>query len=415
MKQYKKKKMKNSLIWFCLFVTLISYTQNYEGLIDTVENGGFYKITLTPDVRSAANENFSYLRIINNKSEEIPYVLINESGNRSDYDSVPIISRNINKDSISSILIENKGGVIKKQVVLQIANTKVTKYYNVYGSNDKKQWFGLVSNEVLSNINDFSDTKTEKVITYPLHNYQFLRIDFDDTKSLPINIIGAGVYSNNLIVKRPLVINDFQYSIEQIKEKKVTQLKFTASKPHKISAISLDIKTDLYSRNAKVLIQQERKIKKRIEKYYEELAYFQLSSKNQNNTIVLDDLKAKEFLIEIENEDNQPLDIQKVTAYQNPLTIVAKLQQKEAYKIIVDTTLNKPSYDLENFIADHTLNAKEIAISQFSKIENNKKGSEEKPFWQTTVFMWLCIILGGATIIYFTLTLLKDMSKEENG
>jgi hypothetical protein len=37
----------------------------------------------------------------------------------------------------------------------------------------------------------------------------------------------------------------------------------------------------------------------------------------------------------------------------------------------------------------------------------------EKPFWQTQIFMWICIIAGGAMVGYFAFGLLKDMKNDK--
>lgn len=408
-----KSKMKQNSFLFCFFMVLAGFSQNYKGNISAIKQDGLHKIMLTSKIRSATDENFGFVRIKDAQKNEVPYVLMyNSSRKYSTYVPINITSKNVIKDSITSVLIENKVKNTQEYLVLQISNTKVTKKYNVYGSNDGKQWFGLVANNTLAGISTTNKTTVEKIIKFPLNNYTFLRIDFNDKNSLPINILGAGFYKNKFFSEEPVKINDFKYKITEEKEKKVTALKFTAANSHKISAISFTINTDYFLRNAKLIVKKKRKVKKRVEIYDQVLFSFQLNSKN-NNTFVLNNLNEKEFSIEIDNKDNPPLNIENIQLLQKPVYVIANLKKNESYQFVIDTTLSKPSYDLGNFISNETDTIKEVFINDFLKVEAKKPTPFKKPFWQTSMFMWICIVLGSGVVIYFALGLLKDIGKED--
>lgn len=40
---------------------------------------------------------------------------------------------------------------------------------------------------------------------------------------------------------------------------------------------------------------------------------------------------------------------------------------------------------------------------------NKEKIAEDKALWQEPWFMWLCIIIGGITILFFVRSLVKDI------
>ena len=270
----------------------------------------------------------------------------------------------------------------------------------------------MVANESLFGLSSANKTTVEKTIYFPLNTYQFLRINFDDKNSLPINILNIGVFKSKFFTQNPLEINNFKLEVVTLKNKKATQLKFTAKSAHKVHIISFKINTDFFLRNAKVIVKRTRKVKKRVEMYTEIIAQFQLNSKNEN-TFVLNNLNEKEFWIEIENQDNPVLDIESVKVFQNPIYLVANLKQAENYKLIIDKTVNKPSYDLGNFISEKTITIDEVSVSNFSKIKNDKETIKKTPFWETSLFMWVCIILGGVIVVYFALNLLKDINNQE--
>lgn len=393
-------------------MVLPMFSQNFKGDIDKIQKNGLYKIILTPKVRSATNENFNSVRIKDAQKNDVSYVLM-DNYNRAyvSYKPIKITSKNVIKDSITSILIKNEAQKTQENIVLKINNTNVSKKYNVYGSNDGKHWFGLVANNTLSNINTIHSTTVEKNINFPINNYTFLRVDFNDKNSLPINILGAGIYENKFFSQKPIKLTGFNYKVAEVKEKKLTELKFTANKSHKISAISFDIDTDYFKRKAKLIVKKKRKIKKRVESYNQVLFSFELNSKN-NNTFVFDNLNENNFSIEINNEDNPPLNIKNIQLLQKPICLVANLKKNESYKFLIDTTLSKPSYDLGNFISTNTNTVKEVFITNFSKVTTKKTSNTTKPFWQTSIFMWGSIVLGSIIAVYFAMGLLKDIGKE---
>ncbi len=401
------------------FVTLTSFAQNYTGSINSINENGLHKIMLPLKVRAVSNENYNFLRIKDSLKNDIPYVLIyNNDKKFSTFEQLKIASKQVIKDSVTSIIIENKSAEKLATITLKIANTKIRKSYNLYGSDNGSDWFGLTSNRILSHKSSPKKTASGKIfleqtIHFPLNTYPFLRINFDDKNSLPINILEAGIYKSKIFTQNAIEINQYkQELIATEKKKKVTELKFTAENSHKINSISFKIDTDFFLRNAKILVKRERKIKKRVETYTENIASFQLNSKNKNS-FTFNNLNEKEFIIEIENKDNPALAIENIQLFQKPIYLIANLKKANSYKIIVDSTLTKPSYDLENFISSTTKNITETSITSFSKNKTKTVSPKNIPFWQTTIFMWICIVLSGGFIIYFAFSLIKDIGNQE--
>ncbi|WP_233897519.1 hypothetical protein [Tenacibaculum piscium] len=411
--------MKYSLL-ITFFVSLTTFAQNYTGSINSINENGLHKIMLPIKVRAVSNENYNFLRIKDSLKKDIPYVLIyNNDKKFSTFEQLKIASKNVIKDSVTSIVIENKSAEKIASITLKIANTKIRKSYNVYGSDNGSEWFGLISNRILSPKNAPKKTASGKIfleqtINFPLNTYPFLRINFDDKNSLPINILEAGVYKSEIFTQNAIQINQYkQKAISTEKKKKVTQLKFTAENSHKINSISFKIDSDFFLRNAKILVKRERKIKKRVETYTETIASFQLNSKNKNS-FTFNNLNEKEFIIEIQNKDNPDLAIENIQLFQKPIYLIANLKKANNYNIIVDATLTKPSYDLGNFISSTTKNIAETSITSFSKNKSKTVFPKNTPFWQTTIFMWICIVLSGGFIIYVAFSLIKDIGNQEN-
>ena len=406
--------MKKYSFLIVFFIGLTCFSQNYKGSLNSVEKDGLHKIMLTPEVRSASKNNFNFIRIKDNENKEVPYVLKYHSDQLfSTFLPIKIVSNKRIKDSVTTVLIENITKEKLTNLTLKIANTDISKKYNLFGSNDAKTWFGITSNNTLYLNNSANKSSLEKRINFPTTTYQFLKIEFNNKNSLPINVLDVGKYINNYFSEAPITLTDFSQKITLLKERKVTQIKFSSKNSHLINSISFEINTAFYQRNAKLIINKERKIKKRIETYQQVVSNFQLSSKIEN-TFFLNNLNEKEFIIEIENKDNPSLEITNITLLQKPVYIISDLKKKEQYQLIIDTTFSKPSYDLGNFISEKTsIIEEEVSVNNFIKTKATPVIIKEKPFWETAVFMWVCIIFVGVLITYFALDLLKDVKHQE--
>lgn len=396
---------------FCIFVLLLSffgYSQNYKGKISDVKVSGLNQITVDSKIRAVAKNDLRFLRILDAKNNQVPYAFVTRQNQSESYSLFKIVSKISIQDSITTLVIQNEKASKIDRFNLQIENTSLSKTYAVSGSNDGETWFGLVENQMLTDLAATNATSVSKTISFPTNTYGFLRIVFNDKNSLPLNIRSVGIAETQLVPEQLLEVSDFKYKISEDKIRKVTQIVFTATNIHQIDALSFEIKTDYFNRNAKLTTKRARKSKLRESVYDETLAYFTLNSK-QSKTIFLEAINEKSFIIEIENHDNQPLEISEIQVMQKPILIVSKLEAQEIYQVIVDTTFFKPKYDLEEFVAETAVNFPEVSISNFSKSKIENALPADKQFWQTPLFMWICIVFGGALVAYFAFGLLKDM------
>ena len=398
------------LIFFFIGTTCLG--QNYNGVLTPIEKEGFCKIMLTSDMRAASKNNFDFIRIKDITNQEVPYVLKHQSDRLfATFLPIPILTTTRIKDSITAILIENKTIKKRTNLILQIANTAISKRYSLLGSNDSVQWFGITSNQILNFINSTNTSSTETSINFPTNTYRFLKIEISDKSSLPINILGVGVSENNFFSEEAVSILNYNQEIRQIKDRKVTQIKFTATNYHEINSISFDIKTAFFKRNVKIIAKRTHKIKKRAEVYDGVISSFELSSKNEN-TFSLNNFYEKEFIVEIDNQDNPPLEIKAIKLLQKPIYIISNLKKNQKYQFSIDTTFSKPSYDLGNFVADTILHIEEVSVTNFLKVKTKEAIIKDKPFYKTPIFMWICIIFVGLFIVYFALDLLKEVNHQ---
>lgn len=404
--------MKIKSLLLCLFTSVLAFSQSHKAVISNVKKDGFHRVVITPEVRSAALDNNNYLRILDQNKNEVPYAIFDDSGfKKKYYKKLKIYNQTILKDSITSYEVYIGNLKHSSELSLLIANTTINKRYSISGSNNQKDWYGLVSNQNLSDLNSKSGTSVAKTILFPLSNYQFLKVEFNDKESLPINIIEMGCFMSDFPITQTTNVDRFQYKVFEDKRNKKTIIKFTSNDFQRIDGIAFDVKTKLFLRNAAVFVTKTRKVKKRTEILKQEISSFSLNS-NTSNQFQLNGFFEKEFTIEIDNQDNQPLVISNIRLFQNTLAVVADLKSNEKYEVLIDTTLAKPNYDLGNFSENFSSDLPEVSILNLQKINSKIQDASKQSFWQHPVFLWCTIFLTLGLLSYFVFNMLKEVEKK---
>lgn len=416
MKPNLMKPMKLNNFFILLFLTNLSFGQfQTTGKIKEVTKNGFHEIVLSPDIRSFSKQDLSDIRIFNAKGNEIPYFIkSNSEALLNSFEEYNIVSKTVFPKKSTSIVIEIPSVKNNNQISLFIANADVEKNYSISGSNDLKEWFGISNSQTLYDLSSTTESSVMKAISYPLSTYKYLKIDFDDKKTLPINVLKVGNFNTQLQKNIVQEIKPKKTSTSEISSEKETQIHVLFDGPQVINQITFDIsRPTYYKRKAiiykKVAIQNKRKS----QIADEEIVSFELNS-NTKNSFELPEIFEKDFYIKIENHDNLPLSISKIKYSQNPVSIIADLNSGEKYTIKTgNKNLAEPEYDLSDFKNNIKGSLPKTAIYNIQQIPTSKNQIDKKSFWQQGWFMWLCIVLGGITILFFTASLIKDL-KEKN-
>jgi hypothetical protein len=391
---------------------IASAQQTVTATIDGVATNGLHKILLPPEIRSFSNFDLSDFRIYEGKNE-VPYVIARESDAHftNALEDFKIIERNVVPGKRTSVIIENPKAKING-ITLFIANSEVVKPYNLSGSNDGKQWFGLINNGVLNDLQDANSTTATANIAFPLCSYKLLKFDLDDKKTLPINILKAGLYNAQATSGRAMVeVYPKKVATGNVPNEKKTLIHVTFDYPQYINKIAFNIKSPIFKRDVRIYYKETRKVRKRIEIYDEDLSRLTVGS-DVKNTFDVSWPKIQEFFIEIDNRDNPPLEMAGIQFFQKPIFAIADLKLGKSYVVKTgNANMRAPDYDLSYFAPATADTLPEVAIAQIKHQTISKATLSDTQFWQQPWFMWLCISLGGIAILYFSASLVKDMKQ----
>src|SRR5690606_25335574 len=210
-----------------IFCSVSLFSQNYRGNVSEIKQNGFHKILITPEIRSASLSNIAYFRILDDNKNDVPYVVLNDESTVKSYLTFDFKSVNNTKDSVTSIIVENKNQQKIDHLTFKIANTKVKKTYAISGSNNQEEWFGLATNQLFLGLNEADKTTVEQNFSFPINDYHFIRFEFSNKESLPLQILDIGLY-NDLDSDEPQIeITDFTIKNSTNKKNKTTQITIT--------------------------------------------------------------------------------------------------------------------------------------------------------------------------------------------
>ncbi len=405
---------RNNFLILLLAINSLFAQQNTTAKIKAVNKNGLHKIILPAEIRSFSKEDLSDFRIYDAKQNEIPYFVVQDKNQAtaSGFSEFKLVSKTLIPRKKTIIVVETPEKTID-EMVLSITNSVVTKTFDISGSNDQKEWFGLINKAQLFNLESARGLSVFKTVALPLSSYRFLKIEFDDKKTLPINVLKVGVFTNKISNNNVQEILPKSSTITQYPSQKSTRIRVVFENRQIVNQIVFNVASPrLYKRKGRVYLDKIREIKHKTETYQKTISTFDLNS-DRKKPVNTTQLFEKVFYIEIENQDNQPLSFSEIRFFQNQVSLIADLKAGEDYNIKTgNPKAIAPKYDLENFKSKMASNLPETKIYNINRQNSNTISVEEKSIWEQTWFMWLCIGLGGIAILYFTIKLVKDMKNK---
>lgn len=398
-----------------LFICCNAFAQQFtaSSRLSGVSADGLHLLRLSPEFRLYSDNNPGGIRIYDSKNKEVPYTITSKGNTNiiaNGFTNYPILAKNKVTDTSSSVIIENISANKLSEITLAIANTDATKTYSISGSNDMKEWFGLVNNQTIDNLYSSKDIMVYKTVSLPLNTYRYLKVDFNDKKTLPVNVLAAGILKSGEVPQPVFETLSPKIKIVEVPSEKKTRITISFDEPIVVNQIAFTIKEPAYfKRNARILIPEIIKRKRKTRTVLNEYNSFELSSA-ASNTIEDLSILENEFIIEIDNNDNQPLVISSVKIYQAPVHLLTYLKKGESYTIKAgNDELTAANYD----IGDLDKLPKDIPLVTMQSVQKLIAAKSSESSNSNSWIMWVCIIAGALIVLYFCISMVKDMKDKE--
>jgi hypothetical protein len=416
------KKIAVVIICSCTVLFTAAQQYQYKAALDSVKQTGFYQLNISPVISSHTKTDFSDIRITDDRGVWIPHIVKNQLPGlqQSLFKEFPILSNSIIDSGRSELIFESRGSSIEinkeslksiNEIVLFIKNASVSRYASLSGSNDKKQWFIIAENILLSKAYTTTENYFTNAVKFDYSDYHFFKLVINNEKADPLNIIKAGSYTDLVYRTMPTSVSNPDPVIQQKDSsdgKSYILIKNKAA--YHIDGITIAISgAKFFERAAGIYLLENDSALNRIS--YTPAANIKISSSGTNQ-FDIKKIKAKSFYIVIENKDNPPLTISRVSTEQHINNIVTYLEKGKQYSLLTDNDMaNEPDYDLAIFRDSIPKNIDSIGIGSFVKIEQKKpdyvKDTNHK-WW-----LWPSIIAAILMLTFLSWKLMGDMKKND--
>jgi len=398
---------------FFLLISFSTYAQKFvaEAPLGKVEKTGFYEIPLPPRITALMTDGFENLRIIDEKSVQVPYVVRRD---QSEYTNVEWkefkIEKEARKGCCTVITILNEDKTTIDNFLLQVKNADVQKTAILRGSDDRKTWYALKENFNLDFGNVNGKVVTE-VFDFPLSDYAFYQLTINDSTTSPLNVVSAWQVAANVVRGRYVEIPSVRFSVSESKDNYESSIDIKLDTIHLINKLEFKVSgPHLYKREAEVLLKAEYfdgKIKKG-DVLSLPIGTFEIISGQA--PLVLVDARGQDLVVRIKNLDDQPLKIEEVRAFQLKQSVTAWLEEGHQYKLAFTNDLRAPDYDLKYFKDSIPANPPVIEVEGIKRQQEEPEvaTSGTPTFFTNRNIIWIAIFLVIAILGFMSVRMLRE-------
>lgn len=399
----------------------------YRTPIATADSTGYHRVLLSPETRGEMRAGFDDVRIYDSGNHEVPFVIATETPQ-------PPVTRFVQypvKDEHDApgdcwITVENP--LYKTEnlshICLEVNNTEVRRGMILSGSYDNVKWYAIKDEFVTSFYESFEHgaKATTNIVRFdfPLSDYRYFRFEFDDwwwwnENYNPVFIARAGV-----LVTTPAVVEDQRIEMQNVvfaakQVGKTTCVDIVLSGNRYVDFLRFDLAATTgagtFYRGAHLYIADStHHCDKPLSNY---IAADVLSNTSKNEFDLNATRRQSHFCLHIENEDDQPLQVNAVHAIGIRKYAIAYLNKNEPYFLYYgNDTIAAPRYDLR--YQQDVLSSAPMSIVATGAIESIAQIPLPAPTEPANnrVYIWLAIGVVVLILGWMSVKMLREMKPE---
>lgn len=410
----------------------------YETPVEKVAQDSFYRILLSPEVTSHLKSDFSDARLYDEDSLETPYLIYKDEAHQGvdRFVTYQIVDKHLVRGCCSHITVRNSLGNAIDHIVLEVNNADASRRMNLSGSYDGQSWFTVRDEFRVESFNTWEkgERKTTSLIRFdfPLTDYKFYRFEFDDWHwwwydySYPVFVVRAGYTEPTFIPEETLELPRPQIVQSDSVKKKESFIRISFADSQYVDHLRFSISTkkkgkDYYRAAALFSLEEVTRNGKTQEELVPVCSTI-LSSMNDNE-INLGMRRVKTLVLRIGNEDNLPVIVDSVNAFQVKHYLVAELEKDNRYVLrFGNDSLPAPVYELRYFKdkipakptvistgARTDISEKKISPATMKGLNDAPKAQVEQMLFRDPRFIWAAI--GGVVLLlgFMTVKMLREM------
>jgi hypothetical protein len=408
--------MKTLLVYIACLITFLVAGQTLvaETKIPEVPKAGFYRVLIDPAVMLYANADLSNVRIMNGK-REVPYISSIDAPilTTPQFKPYKIVSKKLKANCCTTLIIENEERAVINNISLIIKNAETMKQASLLGSDDQETWYALKENFYLKAVENQDKTYELQILNFPLANYQYLLLNLNDSTSAPLNVLTAGYHESEMMDGVYAPLPSPMFSISDSVSQKRTYVDISFDSARLVDKIQFYISGEsFYHREAVLYERLTRTTKKgKVESYLRFLIQLELTSTHES-TLTLDPVKVKDLVLEVENNDNPPLQFDAVEAYQMNRYLTAWMETNKSYTLKMGSSdMIAPVYDLSFFQKDIPENPEVLYADELTIIKPKTKSAESPTIFKNKLFIWSAILVVGAILAFMSYKMIEESRK----
>jgi hypothetical protein len=399
---------------------LVNWLYKAEIKTRPITGQGVTEFRLTPEIFDSAQRSLADLRIIADKSEEMPYAMrtpVSRVYNSPVYAS--LINKSYKPGEESSVTADfHTSDMVKNRIVVRTSGKNYRRRVRVEASDDNLHWKVIRDGAYIFNIprdNNRGFSVTFNEVGFPDNNQRYLRItvfnDSDDPEKVEIISVNAfrRVFHKEETIDVPIVKTDVT------QDEDYTEIELDLGfKNMPLEYLNLDFHDDNFFRSVTIKGRNSeiRTIKSKIEdaEYYErevEVPWKRLNStaisrfsseesREDSTSISLHGQKYRYLLVRIHNRDDKPLlfNHAKVTRSATYVTFTPK--HKAQYELYFgNPKARRPKYDFSHYHAK--LRKKGVNLAELGPLESNPlygKKDEAAPWSEKNKWLlWMALLM----------------------
>lgn len=397
------------LLWLFVLLCPLANAQlknyRYKANVQKIDSGGVYRIELSPQLIAKSYDGSSDIRIADDKSKNVAFVLSNKLSLSSSNSFIvfPEVTPEQVADTSVFYTAENKNNLEISQLWLRLKKADVTRTVNLTGSDDLKNWFAIKEDMPLEQAGAGQGTEYQQSLTFPTSNYRYFRVQIINRNKVPVKIVQAGIYTVSL--NKPVFAELPSVGVRLTAVNKVSRVFIDLHEAYRLNKLHFNISAPKYF-NRRVVIYAMNGRGDAIAST-DALADTMLTSSGTQDITL--SVKTKKLRVDIYNGDDNQLVINSVNAYQVKQYAVCYLESEHKYSIYTgNPSATAADYDL-SFLNNRAYN--QLPGISHGAIYNNGAFAI-LPIPKKTdhsILLWSSLILVLLILSFLTLKMVREL------
>ena len=337
------------LLTFLISQKAQSQQFRYQAEVKPVLQSGFYALTITPEIMALCRADLNDIRIADEQGKWVPHLLRSAlpSFVQQRYTMLPPVGSSIIDSGRVHWVVENKNRMPVSQLNILMANHGVSRSALLSGSDDGLHWYIIGDHYMLVRTYETRDDYFAAALDIPVSRYRYFRISVQRAGTDPVQIREVGVVQPDSVMIHQDAWMPLPAPVvkQENRSNKRTYVRLQFEQSYSLERLNLFLSgVPFFERTMRLYKPVGGMGMGQL------LASFTVSSRIQPVLVGFQQVKTRELLIEIENDDNPPLVVDSVRADFLPRRLIGYLEAGKNYRIkLGDSMAVKPAYDLDRF------------------------------------------------------------------